>query len=112
MPVARENVTRAGHTFADLPAEYQKQVSSHKRQVVAAAEKFGAFREAMDRGKLALTIMRIFDKIRGLDEFARPNVFTLADFARCFDPSVPTARGKSLAEGGGGYVNQDRKSVV
>lgn len=83
-------------TFNSLSAAHRRQIQTLKRPVLTVAQSFGGVRERLI--DLAPKVVRVFNAI-----VAENERFTFVDFARMFDPSVPTHA--AMRDGTDGYRN-------
>lgn len=72
-------------TLESLSAALRREVQGFKGKIASLAKDYGIARDKLK--EIAPKVMALFDKIKGEQPGTR---FTLADFARLFDTSVPT----------------------
>jgi hypothetical protein len=77
---------KRGFTTDLLSAASLDGIKRHKRSILGIAEDFGLVQRKMK--DVAGDVLKLYAKI-GFEAAAKGFTFTRADFARCFDPSVP-----------------------
>lgn len=72
-------------TYDDLSAALKRQITALRRPITALAAKFGIVRVSLK--ETAPKVMQLFDDIKTA---SRPTPFSFVEFARMFDPGMPT----------------------